>query len=462
MTLPIGATVALAKLSRILSRWLGRGGGTAIPGKLADQLDPDLIGKLAAGLPHGAIVVTGTNGKTTSTKLLAAALAASGEKVLTNRAGSNLKQGILSALIDASNRRGQIKDFTIGLFEVDEATLRLVAPALQPRLIMVLNLFRDQLDRYGELDTTASLIGQGIEATSARLVLNADDPLVASLARYGRDQSLVTYFGIEGLPASEVTSDRTAADSDRCPVCNHRLQFGRVFYAHIGHYRCPNGHFNRPQPEVVMTALRQAGQDDSQFEVSVAGKRYEAKVALPGVYNLYNALAALAGATTLGVEPARAVEALGQSGAAFGRVERVRLGGRRLQLVLVKNPTGFTQVLETVRPALSPQSPLLILINDNYADGRDVSWLWDVPFELLAAPAPTIITSGSRAADMALRLKYAEVSGVQLVEDPASALDALLAAAPEGGMAYILPTYTAMLAIRKVIARRTDVEEVWK
>jgi len=289
----IPLTLAITKTAAGLSRSLGRGGGGALPGLIADRLDKRLGQKLAAQIPHGVIIVTGTNGKTTTTKMIASALEASGERVLTNRSGSNLRRGVLSSLIDGADRRGKI-DATIALFEVDEASLRRVAPELQPRHIVVLNLFRDQLDRYGELDTTAALIGQGIAATRAKVYLNADDPLVASLAKYVASPELVKYFGIEGLPATSTANHQTASDSDRCPVCGTRLKFVRTFYGHIGHYSCPTGDFDRPKPSVAITGVQQADISGTTFTVALDGKRYDGNLPLPGTYNLYNALASVA------------------------------------------------------------------------------------------------------------------------------------------------------------------------
>ena len=451
-------TLALTKTAGALSRLLGRGGGHALPGLIAERLDPHIGAKLAAGLPGSVILVTGTNGKTTTTKMIAAALEASGERVLTNSTGSNLKRGVVSALIGAANFRGKIRA-TVGLFEVDEASLRQVAPELQPRHILVLNLFRDQLDRFGELDITAALIGQGIGATSARLYLNADDPLVASLAKYAPSAELVSFFGVEGLPAT-ATTHQTATDSDRCPVCRARLKFSRVFYGHIGHYRCPAGDFGRPQPGMAVVNVERSDLKGTDFVVAIDGKRSHVHFALPGTYNLYNALAALSVANGLGIPQPVSASVLASAQAAFGRVEQVEVDGRKLYLLLIKNPAGFTQVLETFligRPKLN----VLIAINDLDADGRDVSWLWDVPIEAIAASDPRVYVSGLRGTDMALRLHYAGIK-TSLAPDFEDALGRLIKATPEGGVAFVLPTYTAMLAIRKILAKRAAMEEVWK
>jgi UDP-N-acetylmuramyl tripeptide synthase len=451
-------TLAITKTALLLSQKLGRGGGTALPGLLAERLDPHLARKLAAGLPHGVILVTGTNGKTTTTKMMAAMLEAAGERVLTNRAGSNLKRGVVSSLIAAVDRRGRTTA-TIGLFEVDEASLRHVAPEVQPSHVVVTNLFRDQLDRYGELDTTAALIGQGIAATQAHLYLNADDPLVASLAKYAAPER-VSYFGVEGLPSTQATTVSTVTDSDRCPLCGTRLKFSRVFYGHIGHYSCPKGDFKRPRPQVAVTSVQEASLAGSDFTVSVYGKRRELRLPLPGTYNLYNALGALALAAGLDLNPTVVADTLAVTSAAFGRVEQVELRGRKLYLLLIKNPAGFTQVLETF--LLGQKQPnVLMIINDNFADGRDVSWLWDVPLEALAPTGAQVWTAGLRGTDMALRLRYAGVTA-HAGSDVDQALNQLIAHTPEGGTAFILPTYTAMLGLRKLLARQTEVEEVWK
>lgn len=455
MNIPL--TLAITKTAAGLSRALGRGGGGALPGLIADRLDKQLGRKLAAQIPHGIIIVTGTNGKTTTTKMIASALEASGERVLTNRSGSNLRRGILSSLIAGSDLHGRI-DATIALFEVDEASLRRIAPELQPRHIVVLNLFRDQLDRYGELDTTAALIGQGIAATTANLYLNADDPLVASLSKYAASTELVKYFGIEGLPATSTGTHATAADSDRCPACGSRLIFTRTFYGHIGHYSCPRGDFGRPAPSVAITGVERADITGTRFTVAVDGKRFEAELPLPGTYNLYNALAAIALSSGLGLVPQQFLPVLGQTTAAFGRVERIELKGRTLYLLLIKNPAGFTQVLETFLFG-AKDAHVLMLINDGHADGRDVSWLWDVPLEALARTGVVASVGGVRGSDMALRLKYAGIEA-QLHEGIENSLNRFVSALPVGGAGYILPTYTAMIALRKVLATQTDIQEV--
>jgi UDP-N-acetylmuramyl tripeptide synthase len=444
------AAIAVARTVATLSRRLGRG-GQALPGVIVGKIAPELPRKLAAELPHGCILVTGTNGKTTTTKLIVEALRRGGETVLTNASGANLRGGIISALISAADLHGRIAA-TIGVFEVDEASLRLVAPELQPRHIVVLNLFRDQLDRYGEVDTTAELLAEGVAATNARVYLNADDARVASLASAAAPDR-ISYFGIERLP-DRLTDARSAIDSDRCPRCSERLRFSRVFYSHLGHYSCPNGDFDRPRPDVAVTEVEHADLDGTKFVVSRGGIPHRMRFGLSGTYNLYNALAAVSVATGLGLDPAVTAEAVRTTEAAFGRVEKTDVEGRTLWLLLIKNPAGFAQVLDTFLIGRT-RPRVLIAVNDLPADGRDVSWLWDVPLEALSPGRPEVVTAGTRAAEMALRLHYAgtEAAVASSVDD---GISRLLAGLPPGEDAYILPTYTAMLQIRRALHRRQD------
>jgi UDP-N-acetylmuramyl tripeptide synthase len=451
------AILLSTKMAARLSRLFGRGGGQALPGLIAEKLDPHLAGTLARGLKHGVILVTGTNGKTTTTKLIAAMLTANGEHVLTNQTGSNLKRGITSSLITGTSVTGKLP-YTVGLFEVDEASLRRVAPDLMPKQIVVLNLFRDQLDRYGELDTTAALIGEGIASTDAELYLNADDPLVANLAKYASDPTRVNFFGIEGLPVSGAHGHTTVADSDRCPNCKSKLTFDRVFYGHIGHYRCPNGDFARPRPIVAITNVAKADIHGSHFTVAISGKRSDMVFPLPGTYNLYNALATLSLAHGLGIATPLSATTLAHTEAAFGRVEKVNIWGREIYLLLIKNPAGFSQVIETFL-AQGANKHILMAINDLAADGRDVSWLWDVKIETLTSTKPVIVTTGTRGLDMSLRLHYAGIEAENR-SDLSVALETFINSIPSGATAYVLPTYTALIQIRKLMSKLTHMNKI--
>ncbi|HSX41379.1 MAG TPA: Mur ligase family protein [Candidatus Saccharimonadales bacterium] len=443
--MPISFTIFVAKTLSVLSRGLGRGSGSALPGLIAERLDPGIGRKLARRLPHGSIIVTGTNGKTTTSRLLAGIMTDSGDRLVTNRAGSNLSRGVVSALIDHAGLSGRFKE-TAGLFEVDEAAMPAVARMLQPRAIIVLNLFRDQLDRYGELDTTANLVGQGIEATKAEVYLNADDPLVATLAKYAAGR--VKFFGIDKVPIKKLEHDHSA-DSAHCPVDGRALKFSQNFFGHIGHYKCPNGDFARPRPDVSANHLKLG--DSTTFRLE-NGESEAIKLNLPGIYNVYNALAAGALAVDhLGLEPASVARSIENVKAAFGRVEQLEWMGKKLNLLLVKNPTGFNQVIQTFM-LKKKQQKVLFIINDNFADGRDVSWLWDVAFEELVGMKHHITTSGIRSADMALRLKYAEVKAELGDVGIRRALKHFCAQLDENEVGLVVPTYTAMLETRQIMA----------
>ena len=444
--------VEAAKLAGFMSRALRRGGGFSLPGVVAVRLRPDIVADLAATLPKGVVVVTGTNGKTTTTKLLVEMLEAAGERVLTNRRGSNLLQGVASTLVLAADRRGRLR-YDRAVFEVDEASLPVVVPLLDPMAVVVLNIFRDQLDRYGEMDALGRVIGKSLAGTRARVFLNADDPLVASLARHVADPASVTFFGLD-VPATE-SHLVTASDSDRCPLCHHRLRFSRVYFGHMGHYACPTGDFVRPSPQVWVRSAEHS-LDGSLLGFAAAGRIQTGRLNLPGLYNVYNAVASLAAAAGLGVEPETAVASLSGTRAAFGRVERLPTSDRTCCLLLIKNPTGFAQVLQTFLVGRR-NLRVLVVINDLAADGRDVSWLWDVPLEAVAGQEHLWWTAGLRGADMQLRLKYAGIRAARPATK-AAALVELLAAADPGEEVYVLATYTAMMEVRRLLGSATGTE----
>jgi UDP-N-acetylmuramyl tripeptide synthase len=440
------------------ARRLTRGGGSALPGLVAERIDPNMAGKLASQLPDGVIVITGTNGKTTTTKMITAILEAQGKFVLTNRSGSNLSRGVVSALLERSAWRGRLNE-DVGVFEVDEASMPAVCEQLHPSTVLVLNLFRDQLDRYGELDTTAGVIGRAIASldASATVCLNADDPLVASLVRYA-DRPQVRWFGADLEGVLRLAHD-AASDSDHCPQCGHALDYDKVFYSHLGHYRCPSGHTERPAPDVELTRFVAHGEWSSHLTVDVAGDATEFELPLPGLYNGYNATGALCAMHSRGVSMKEAADALLHVTAPFGRVEHIDLDGRLVELLLVKNPTGFNQIIQTFL-AEGRDTKLALVINDGFADGRDLSWLWDVAIEDIAPPA-FVLCSGVRAADMALRFKYAGVDA-EWVPEVDAAIDELLRRTEPGDVARVLANYTAMLELRSKLDTRTDLRKFWE
>jgi UDP-N-acetylmuramyl tripeptide synthase len=461
----LGAAIAAAKLTSAGIRRAGRGGGTAAPGLIADRIDPALLTKLAGRLPQGAVVVAGTNGKTTTARMLADILEAAGIRIVHNRSGSNLVRGVAAAFADHASVTGRPRG-DAAVVESDEAALPAVVGLLRPRLILLNNLFRDQLDRYGELNTIATRWRAALERLPATttLVVNVDDPTLAAMtdglaARrigFGLNE---TRYQLEALPH--------AADAATCRRCGADLVYDALYVSHLGAWRCPECGNARPALDAAGTDVELNGVDS--LRVTLTGREAQPltlEVGVPGLYNVYNAVAAAATARALGVADETIARALAGFRAAFGRIERVALRGRTLVLALVKNPVGFNEVLRMLTTSTGGLAvPTLIAINDLDADGRDVSWLWDVDFELLAEGTAPLSTTGIRGADMANRLKYAGVPSTRITPLPAEmkqALDSFVASVPEGETGYVLPTYTAMLELRRVLAGLGAVETFWK
>ncbi len=443
-----------------LSRALGKGGGTTVPGYLAERLDPGLLADLARALPGGCVAVSGTNGKTTTARILADALRLEGYEPIANREGSNLSRGLVTALIGASDRWGRPRftERSIGVFELDEGTLPQVVARVAPRAVVLTNLLRDQLDRYFELDFLRHLWTTGLRllAPSATLVVNADDPHLAHLAQELAGRALT--FGVED-PGHLRPIMEHASDARRCPGCEHPLEYAGTFYAHLGHYACPACGWARPRPDLVAARV-ELGPEWSRFQVEGADRpALQLQVPLPGLHNVYNALAALAGAEALGVSEGSLVAAVGSVQGAFGRAEQLRLHGRDVVLALAKNPSGFNATLRWLEGA-GYGSHLLLALNDAGPDGRDVSWIWDVDFEGL--PRPEQVTcAGTRALDLALRVEYAGLGAPTIEEDPAAALWGSLGRVPEGGRLAVVATYTAMWSLRQALVRQGHLPEFW-
>jgi lipid II isoglutaminyl synthase (glutamine-hydrolysing) len=436
----------LARLARATSRRVGRTGGTTAPGRLLLKASPHALARMSSQLEAGSVLVSATNGKTTTAAMIAAALERSGRPLVHNRAGSNMSWGVATALLDAGRERGQL-----GLFEVDEAWLPAVARDVEPRLLLLSNLFRDQLDRYGELELLADRWAQLVAELDgrARFVLNADDPLVADL---GRERSGVTYFGLDD-DSQALPGMQHAADSKHCRNCGHAYEYEAIYLGHLGHYHCPNCGRTRPEPQVAVTHVELEGMKGSRFTLRTPHGELLVRFPLPGLYNVYNAVAAAATVLELGVPLATLGEALEGFGGAFGRVETIPIDGRQLSILLIKNPAGANEVLRTLTLE-DGDLDIWIALNDNIADGRDISWIWDADFEVLAGRVGRVTCSGTRAEEMALRLKYAGIdAGLDVERDLADSLDSALSKAGSERV-YALPTYTALLELRDLLADR--------
>jgi lipid II isoglutaminyl synthase (glutamine-hydrolysing) len=454
------AAVLAGKATGALSRASGRGGGTTLPGDVARAIDPRVLTKLASDLTHGSIIITGTNGKTTTARLVTWLLEGAGHRIVSNRAGANLIFGATAAALNRAGPDGRLRaDW--GVFEIDEASLPKAVAEIQPKATLVLNLFRDQLDRYGELESIAKKIESALSALpeGSTAILNADDPRVAEIGLGLPKPPL--WFGLDdtSVAAHELPH---AADARTCPKCGASLHFEAVYVGHDGVYECPNHDFARPTPSVTAKNIKLGGFDRFAADIASGGmKTTHIEIPLGGLYNTYNVLAAFAAARTLGLEPKYIAERLRNFQAAFGRQERMEFRGRHLNLVLSKNPAGFNETLRTAVD-LAKGKCFLIGLNDRKADGTDVSWIWDVDFEHLKGKADVVVPAGNRAHDMAVRLKYAGVPAQQPETEPGRALDSLIKATNEGDTAHLLCTYTAMLDLRAELVRRGWAKPYWE
>lgn len=456
MILRLILAIVVARLAMFFSRLTGRGRGSSLPGMLALRIYPGILAHYRHQPRRGVVMVTGTNGKTTTNNMLARILEQAGYRLVANREGANLVTGVTTAFIRSGSLAGRVScDYAV--LEVDEAVFPVVAEWIKPDLVVVTNFFRDQLDRYGELDTTVQKVLQAIKKLPAgELVLNGDDPLVARLARESGFPA--RFFGVR--PAPELSAGASySREAKFCPFCGTALQYEIYLYSQLGDYSCPNCGFARPNPAVEAVAVHE---DETGIGavVHAPGGPLEIRLPVRGLHNLYNALAALAVAQCLGVKPETAATGLGGYVPATGRMEVFRYRDRRVMLTLVKNPTGFNRALAALigDPGAGPQE-VLIAINDNDADGRDISWLWDVDFEILARypeKFSRFVCSGQRAEDMALRLKYAglPVAMVEVEKDYLRAVDTVLNGS--GAAVGILATYTALWPVEKILSRRAE------
>ena len=520
-SLRAGIAVVGGRTAGALSRRLHLGGGTSVAGLVAQRMYPNIVGHLATQLEHGSVVVTGTNGKTTTSGFIAAILSDAGLRVWRNREGSNLMGGIASSLVIRALPNGHLRrgGRAISILEVDEAVVPQAVQSVPARVITFTNLFRDQLDRYGEVDSVAARWQQTLStlSTDTILVLNADDPTTAYLGEMFTGR--VVYFGIDD-PALDLATQHRAderhqvIDTRTCPRCGGEYSYELRFFSHMGHYQCTGCGRQRPQPDVRAVKVRSDDFDRmridiaSSVKVATAKQQQEIIIPLPGIYNVYNALAATAVAQALEIGWEPIVTGIEQFKPIFGRGERLQIEGRTLRLLLAKNPTGFNEVLRTLFSE-GARRHVLFVLNDNIADGRDISWIWDVDFERAVHQTMTLVVAGSRALDLALRLKYAGIAqdemtivttsplramkrdtaqttrnkrqrknrSVRVVEETggealnavatqrygiAEALDRAVRQTPVGETLFVVPTYTGLLEIQRELERRGLTPHYWE
>jgi UDP-N-acetylmuramyl tripeptide synthase len=452
--------IAIARAAGAVSRGSGRGGGTSLPGKVLLKLQDDAIARMSLALERGSVVISATNGKTTTASLLSSILNRAEILPVHNHAGANMPGGIATALLDATKRDGLKGE--IGLFEVDEAWTAQIVLETQPSVIVLANLFRDQLDRYGELETLADVWQEMINALPAetKVVLNADDPLLASLAE---DRPNTIYFGINDETYAD-PEPRHAADSKFCRRCGSPLIYTAVQLGHLGNYHCDNCGYKRPEPTVAASKIEMHGMEGSLITIDTPRRQIDCELPIPGLYNVYNAVAATAAAHALDLTSGSIAGGLAGARAVFGRVETIEIAGHAVAILLIKNPTGANEVIRTISAEHSPFD-LWIALNDKTADGRDVSWVWDADFEQLAGKVRMVTCSGTRAEELALRLAYAGIERARIVIDNRieRSFDAAVAGAVTAAtQIFALPTYTSLLELRSAISRRGDAPSYWE
>ncbi len=448
--------VFVCKLTRFLLRLLKRG-GTALPGKLALRLCPNLLAALSGGVK--TIVITGTNGKTTSSRMVEQAFAAKGLPYFANRSGANLMTGITAEFAINAGLTGKPK-CAYAVIECDEAASKAVFKALNPEVVLVTNVFRDQLDRYGEVTHTLDNIRIGLQnAPKAVVCLNADCSLTASLA--GDIPNRVVFYGVETPIYKERVFE--VSDAKHCLRCKAEYKYDLVTYGHLGAFRCPVCGYRRPDADIAVTSIAGQTPDSTTVEMRVFDKSVRATINLPGGYNVYNAVGAVTALIGMGFETDEAVAAVESFACGFGRMEKFELDGVPVRMILIKNPAGCNQVLNFLSN-LEGEALFVVCLNDKIADGTDVSWIWDVNFEKLGemgARLAGVLVSGIRADDMALRLKYAGIpDGKLTVERDYGRLIGRMTA--QDKPVFIMPTYTAMLDLRDKISSKYGYKEFWE
>jgi UDP-N-acetylmuramyl tripeptide synthase len=453
LSLPLTAGIAAARAAGGLSRLARTGGGTTVPGKVLTFLAPRAVERLAERLPQGTALVSATNGKTTTTAMVAEILEGR-VRLAHNSSGANLVSGVASTLLSA-------REAELGLFEVDEAALPDLARRVRPRALCLGNLFRDQLDRYGELELIAERWRGAVAelGDGTTLVVNGDDPQVGDL---GRDRPGSIVFGLDD-PRRAAPELQHAADSKWCLRCGTPYDYVAAYVGHLGDYRCPACGHARPALDLSARSIELHGLEAVSFELVDDEGPLPVQLSLPGLYNVYNALAAAALARALGASRDEVRTGLEHFTAAFGRFERLRIGERTLLMLLVKNPAGANEVVRTLVAGGAP--PLAVIaLNDGIADGRDVSWIWDVDFEPLLARLERVVVTGQRAAELALRFKYAgfDEGAIEVEPELGRALDRGLELTPSGGELFVIPTYTAMLALRRIVTERGFARPYWE
>ena len=459
----LALAISAGKLAGASGRLLGIGGGTSLPGLIARRIDPDVLKSVVGASKAKKIVITGSNGKTTTARMTAAMAVNNGKRVSHNRAGSNMLQGVTSVAVNFADIFGRLNSDVL-LFEIDEGTMPLVMPEIKPDVVVITNIFRDQLDRYGELYSVAKALDKTLEdlPESSTILLNGNDPQVANFGLKAKAKRL--FFGLEtteiGTPVPE-----QSADIIRCIHCQEDLQYKVAYMSHLGLYSCPNCGYTLPPLDIAATSIKLApdGEGPTRVELRTPQGNITLEISLPGLHNVYNAAAAIGASLAAGFEKDKLPAALVGLKPAFGRLEKIQAGDQTIYLSFVKNPTSFNLILRLI--AQHPgKKHVLLAASHTIVDGEDFSWLWDIEVEEVAQDIADVVCSGNKPEELAMRLKYAEIpiDKITRIADLETALDAALKNAGPGGTLYILCSYTPTNQLRRIMQKRGWVKHVWQ
>ena len=459
----LAMAISAGKLAGASGRFFRIGGGTSLPGMIARRIDPNVLKSVVGASKAKKIVITGSNGKTTTARMTAAIADANGRRVSQNRTGSNLLQGITSVAVNFADVFGRL-DSDVLLFEIDEGTIPLAVPEIQPDVVIITNIFRDQLDRYGELYAVANALDKMLESLpeTATILLNGNDPQVANFGLNARVRRL--FFGLEthdvGTPVPE-----QSADIIRCIHCGSDFVYEVAYLSHLGLYRCPNCGYTLPKLDIAATAvtLAEDGEGPSQVTLRTPAGEMTVAVPLPGIHNVYNATAAIGAAFAAGFSLDTVQSGLNQVRTAFGRLEKIQAGDKTIYLSFVKNPTSFNLIMRLISRHPGKKH-LLLAMSHTVVDGEDFAWLWDVDLEEISHDVLDAVCSGNKPEELAMRLKYAEVptSKTVIIPDREAALDAALANVEPGGTLYIMSGYTPTQELRRIMQKRGWVKHFWE
>jgi UDP-N-acetylmuramyl tripeptide synthase len=459
----LALAISAGKLVGASGRILGIGGGTSLPGMVARRIDPDVLKAVMTSSAAKKIVITGSNGKTTTSRMIAEMAKESGNRLSHNRSGSNLLQGVTSVAVNFANIFGHLTSDVL-VFEIDEGTMQHVIPEIQPDVVVITNIFRDQLDRFGELYAVArglDKVLEGLPETST-IVLNGNDPQVANFGLNARAKRL--FFGLNTDEVGTPVPD-SSADVIRCIHCQEDLEYKVAYLSHLGLYRCPNCGYTLPPLDIAATSVHLApdGKGPTQAILSTPQGEMEISIPLPGIHNVYNAAAAVGAALAAGFPKEKLPGALSRLQPAFGRLEEIKAGEQTIYLAFVKNPTSFNLIMRLIMQHPG-EKHVLLAASHTVVDGEDFSWLWDIELEEMAPSVVDAICSGNKPEELAMRLKYAEVPSerIRMISDREQALDAALQNAGPGGTLYILATYSPTQELRRIMQKRGWVKHFWE